>query len=324
MLNRRNAALAISCLAIGSRASAQLPPGYPDKQLRIIVPLAAGGLADISYRLIATKLADLLGKPVVVENIPGAGSVPAVQAALRGRPDGYTLMGLVSGMATAPSLFRNLPYDPVRDFAPVGLMTTFDLVMLTNAEGSHPNLRDLVAAAKAQPGRLNIGTVNPGSIQHLTAELFRSVAGVQFEIIPFKSTPEATTALLANRVDAVFESYGATRSLVESGKLRAIATTGPRRTSYLPNVPTVVESGISGYEVQGWVGLGVPAGTPAKIAQLLNRHLNTAVSSADFTRRMTELGNDARSGQAEDLRTRLADDVRKWGAVIRQANIPAQ
>ncbi len=324
MLNRRNAALAISCFAIGSKASAQLPPGYPERQLRIVVPLAAGGLADITYRLIATKLGELLGKPVVVENIPGAGSVPAVQAALRGRPDGYTLMGLVSGMATAPSLIRNLPYDPVKDFAPVGFMSTFDLVMLSNAEGSHANLRDLLAAARAQPGRLNIGTVNPGSIQNLTAELFRSVAGVQYEIIPFKSTPEATTALLANRVDAIFESYGATRSLVEAGKLRAIATTGPRRTSYLPNVPTVVEAGVPGFDVQGWVGLGVPAGTPPEIVQLLNRHLNSAVASADFAKRMTELGNDARSGPAEDLRTRLSDDVKKWATVIKQANISPQ
>jgi tripartite-type tricarboxylate transporter receptor subunit TctC len=320
-----SALLSTLLLAISANcAFAQGAAQYPDRPVRIIVPLAAGGLADISIRLAATRLSELLGKPVLVENLPGAGNIPAANAVLRSKPDGHTLIVLSSGMSTAPSLFKSLPYDPVKDFAHIAFVTRFDLIVLASGEGRYKTLADLVAAAKAQPGKLNIATVSPGSIQHLSAELFKSAAGMDAAIVPFKTSPEATAALLGNRVDAVIESFTATRALVEGGKLRTLASTGAKRSSYLPNVPTAAEAGVANYEVIGWIGLAAPAGTPSDIVMLLNRHVNAVVGSPEFAKRMQELGNDAYGGTPEEFRARVAADVAKWAAAVKQAGLVPQ
>lgn len=324
MPNRRDMTIGLGLIALGAGSRAQGSASYPDRPVRIVVPLAAGGLADIAYRFAATKLSEQLGTPVVIENLPGAGSVPAALAALRSKPDGYTLMGVVSGMATAPSLFRALPYDPLKDFVPISFLSTFDLIVLANGDGRYPTFGDFIRTAKAQPGKLNIATVNPGSIQHLSAELFRSITGIQAEIIPFRSSPDAAASLLANRVDVVFESYGATRALVDAGRLRPIASTGAKRSQILPNVPTLAELGVPNFEILGWVGLAAPVGTPREIVALLNRHINNFVTSADFSRKMVELGNEAQAGTPEELRARFEGDVTKWAAVIKRAGIAPQ
>ena len=224
---------------------------FPDRPVRMVVPFAAGGLADITFRLVGEKLSTLLGKQVLIENIPGAGGIAAAQAVLRAKPDGHTLLVIANGTAITKSLFKSLPYDPVKDLAPVSFAAYFDLVVLARNDERYRSLGDLLGAARASPGKLNFGTINPGSTQHLSAELFKTTAALNVAIVPFKTTPEAFSALLAGEIDAVFESYAAARSLIDGGRLRALASSGPRRSAYLPGVPTVQEAGVAGYEVTG-------------------------------------------------------------------------
>jgi len=312
--------IVILLLAAAGAAAAQ----YPDKPVRIVVAFGAGGLADITFRIYAEKLTGLLGKPVVVENLPGAGGIAAATAVLRAKPDGHTLLVVSNGTAISKSLFKNLPFDPQKDFAPVSFAAYFDLVVLVKGDGKYRSLADLLRAARTQPGKLNFGTINPGSTQNLSAELFRSTAGIQVPIIPFKSSPDAMTALLGGGLDAVFESYAATKALVDSGRARALASTAAKRTGYLPAVPTVEEAGLPGYEVSGWNALAAPTGTPSEVIALLNRQMNAVAAMPEVKKRLLELGTDAYAGTAEEFRSRFAADIAKWAAVIRQAGIQAQ
>ena len=312
--------IVILLLAAAGAAAAQ----YPDKPVRIVVAFGAGGLADITFRIYAEKLTGLLGTPVVVENLPGAGGIAAATAVLRAKPDGHTLLVVSNGTAISKSLFKNLPFDPQKDFAPVSFAAYFDLVVLVKGDGKYRSLADLLRAARTQPGKLNFGTINPGSTQNLSAELFRSTAGIQVPIIPFKSSPDAMTALLGGGLDAVFESYAATKALVDSGRARALASTAAKRTGYLPAVPTVEEAGLPGYEVSGWNALAAPTGTPSEVIALLNRQMNAVAAMPEVKKRLLELGTDAYAGTAEEFRSRFAADIAKWAAVIRQAGIQAQ
>lgn len=324
----RYLAVFVGLCSLGMVASAQAqsasPAAFPERPIRIVVAFAAGGLADITFRLVADKLTDLVGKQVLVENQPGAGGIAAATTVMRAKPDGHTLLVLTNGTAISKSLFKSLPFDPVKDFVPVSLVAYFDLVVLAKADGPHRTLGELLAAAKAHPEKFNFGTINPGSTQNLSAELFRSTAGVTAPIVPFKATPEALTALMGGQIDAVFEAYASTKALVESGKLRALASTGPKRSGYQPKTPTVQEAGVAGYEVVGWNALGAPAGTPAEIVAVLNRHINTVVAMPDVKKRFLDLGLDAYAGSPDELRARLAADIGKWEAVIKRAGIQPQ
>ena len=314
------AALALFAAGTGSVAA----QGFPERPVRIIVPFAAGGLADITFRLVGEKLGPLLGKGVVIENIPGAGGIAAANAALRAKPDGHTLLVIVNGTAISKSLFKALPYDPVKDLTPVALAAYFDVVVLVKGDGKYKTLGDLLAAARANPGKLNFASINPGSTQNLSAELFKSTAGLNVAIVPFKGTPDAFGALVAGEVDAVFETFAAARGLLESGRLRALASSSPKRSGYLPQVPTVQEAGVPGYEVVGWNALAAPAGTPPEVVALLNRHMNTVIAMPEVKKRLLDLGTDAHAGTPEELRGRLESDIAKWAAVVRQAGIPQQ
>jgi tripartite-type tricarboxylate transporter receptor subunit TctC len=318
--------------AIGVALLALLPLGpaaaqgtaYPDRPVRMVVPFAAGGLADITFRLVGEKLSGLLGKQVVIENIPGAGGIAAAQAVLRAKPDGHTLLVIANGTAITKSLFKSLPYDPVKDLAAVSFAAYFDLIVLTKADERYRTLPDLLAAARANPGKLNFGTINPGSTQHLSAELFKTTAGINVAVVPFKTTPEAFSALLAGEIDAVFESYATAKALIDGNRIRALASSGPKRSAYLPAVPTVQEAGVPGYDVTGWNALSAPAGTPPEVLAILNRHMNTVMAMPDVRKRLLELGTEAYAGSQDDLRNRLNADIAKWATVIRQAGVPQQ
>lgn len=306
-------------LLIGT-ASAQ---SFPDRPVRIVVPFGPGGLADITFRLVADRLSPLLGKQVLVENMPGAGGVTAANAVIKSKPDGHTLLVIVNGTAISKSLFKKLPYDPVTDLAPISLVTYFDLLVLVANDSKYKTVRDLVADAKANPGKMNFGTINPGSTQNLSAELFRSTTGIDATVVPFKTSPDAATALIAGNVQAVFESYAAMKGLLSGNRIRALASTGSKPFGYMPNLPTVRDGGIN-YEVTGWNALAAPAGTPAEIVTILNRHMNTVVENPEFKAKMLESGTLATAGRPEDLRKQLAADIDKWAAVIKQAGIPQQ
>jgi tripartite-type tricarboxylate transporter receptor subunit TctC len=317
---RIGAALAVLLFCAAVPAAAQ----YPERPVRIIVPFGPGGLADITFRVVAEKLTGLLGKPVLVENQPGAGGIAAAATVIKSKPDGHTLLVIVNGTAISKSLFKSLPYDPVKDLAPVSLVAYFDLVVLAKGDGAYKTLADLLAAARAAPGKLNFGSINPGSTQNLSAELFKSTAGIDAQVVPFRTSADAATALMAGNLDAVFESYTAMKSLIDAGRLRALASTGSKRSAYLPELPTVKEAGVPAYEVTGWNALAAPAGTPAEVIEILNRQVNAVVAMPDVKARLLQLGTEAYAGTPEELRRQLVNDIAKWAAVIKRAGIPQQ
>jgi tripartite-type tricarboxylate transporter receptor subunit TctC len=309
-------------LALGT-ASAAAQSAFPDRPLRIVVGFAGGGFGDITTRLFAERLSPLVGQSVVVENIAGAGGVVAAQSVLKSKPDGHTLFLLVNGHAAAKAVFKSLAFDPVKDFAPIGLLAYFDLLIVAKGEGGqYRTLAELIGVARANPGKLNIGTVNPGSTQNLAAELFKANANVNLSVVPYKGTPDLAVAVLGDQLDALVDTYTALKSQIDAGRLRALASSGPQRSASLPNVPTVKESGLPDYEVVGWNSLAVPVGTPPAVIATLNRHLNTVVSAPDFKKRLLDLGAEPGGGAPEDLGRRVAGDVAKWEAIITKAGLP--
>lgn len=305
-------------------AAAAQSTTFPERPVHLVVPFGPGGLADITMRTLGERLTPLLGKQVVIENQPGAGGVTAALNVKKARPDGHTLLCIVNGTAIAVSLFKQLPYDPQADFTPVSLVTYFDLVVLTGADSRYATLQDLVAAARANPGKLNFATINPGSTQNLSAQLFKSVAGIDVTIVPFRTSPDAAAAVIAGSADAVFESYAAMKGLVAGGKLRPLASTADRNYGYLPKVPTVRQAGIPGYEVAGWNAIAAPAGTPREVVAILNRHINTVIAQPDFKAKLLEFGTLAYAGKPEELGRQLANDIAKWRDVIDKAGIQKQ
>jgi len=312
--------LVTALFVFSATASGQV---FPQRPVRVVIPFGPGGLADITMRTLGERMAPLLGQPVVFENMPGAGGVTAALAVKNARPDGHTLLVIANGTAIAKSLFKQLPYDPQADLAPVSLVTYFDLLVLVSPE-RYRRLDELVAAAKKNPGKLNFATINPGSTQNLSAELFKSVAGIDVQIVPFKTSGDAATAVMAGNADAVFESYAAMKGLIAGGKLKALASTAEKSYGYLPGVPIAEEAGVRGYVVSGWNALAAPAGTPADVIAILNRHVNAVIAQPDFKAKLLEQGTLAYAGKPGELREQLARDIAKWKAVIEKAGIPRQ
>jgi tripartite-type tricarboxylate transporter receptor subunit TctC len=304
-------------------AAAQAQPSYPDRPIRIVIGFGPGGLADITMRLVGQKLTELTGQQVVIENRPSAGGIVAASAVTSARPDGYTLFVLSSGIAISRSLIKTMPFDPVADFAPISTVAYFDLLILAQAQSPLHSINDVIAAARANPGRFNVGTINPGSTQNLSAELLKAATGVNMTIVPYRSTPEVLTALLRDDIHIMIESYAALKAPIDDGRVRPIAATGETRSPMLPNVPTLRETGVAA-EVVGWNALVAPAQTPRPLVELLNRHVATIVAQPDFRQRLIELGTEARASTPEELGARLAADIDKWAAVIKQAGIEAR
>lgn len=301
-------------LALGA-ARAQ---GFPTQPIKLIVPFGPGGLADISARLVAQKLADKLGQQVLIDNRPGAGGVLAAQTALAAPRDGYTLILFSNGTTIAKSLLK-LPYDPQADFVPVSSLAYFDLNLLVNKNSKFPDLKALLAEGRKR--QLTFATINPGSTQHLSGELFKSVAKVDAVMVPFKTSAEVQTALMRGDVDVGFESYAALRGGIDAGSLRALATTGPRRTPWLPGVPTVKEAGLAGYEVTGWNAVYATRGTPQPVQDELTAAMRAVIAEPELRKRLLDLGVDPRASTSAELAAVFERDMRKWAQVIRQTNI---
>jgi len=315
---RKWLALLMALGAMLGPARAQSP--YPDRPIRIVIGFGPGGLADITMRLLGQKLTERTGAQVTIENRPGAGGVVAASAVTSAQPDGYTLFVLSSGIAISKSLLKVMPFDPVAAFAPVSTVAYFDLLVLTRAQSPLHTMHDVLAAARASAGRFNVGTINPGSTQNLAAELLRSATGAEMTIVPYRSTPEVLTALLRDDVAIAVDSYAALKAAIDDGQVRAIAATGETRSPMQPNVPTLRELGIAA-EVVGWNALVAPAHTPPDIVAALNRHIAAIVAMPDFRQRLVELGTEAKASTPDELGARLAADIDKWAAVIKQAGI---
>ena len=292
--------------------------------MRIVLPFAAGGVADITARIIAEKLGDKLGQRFYVENQPGAGGIAAARTVISSPPDGHTLALLSNGTAVSVSLFKKLPFDPLKDFEPVSSLGFFDFVFSTGATSEFKTLGDFIAAAKAKPGALNVGTINIGSTQNLSAELFKTAAGIDFTIIPFRTTPEAQISLLQGDIALVIDSYSSMKGNLADGKLRALASSGSKRSEATPDLATVQESGVAGYDVVSWNALFAPAGTPPEIVKTLNGALRDILADADVKRRLIELGIEARASTPQEISARLKSDIDKWRQVIEKAGIQKQ
>jgi tripartite-type tricarboxylate transporter receptor subunit TctC len=320
--NRKVAAMAAVLLAIiAVPAAAESPAEYPSRPISLLVPYAAGGVADVGMRILGEKLSSRLNAQFVIENRPGAGGVIAAQAGAAASPDGYTLLMTGNNNAIAAALFKALPYNILTDFSSVSTAAFFDLLIVTRAGSRFHSLQDVIAAARANPGKLNFGTINPGSTQNLAAELFISTSGIKAAIVPFRTSPDMAGAVLRGDVDVAFEFYAAISGLLDDKKLVALASTGQTRTAYLPDVPTVLESGVKDYEVTSWNGIAAPANTPPRIIGTLNQAVKDVVPSTEVQDKSRQMGMAMRWSTPDDMTARMKADIAKWGAVIEKAGI---
>lgn len=307
-------------LAAGVRpASAQ---SWPAKPLTLFVAFAPGGAGDIVARFLAKKLGERLGQPVIIENRPIP--VAAVSAVVRAKPDGHTLVMAGSGTALTSALFTTLPYDLMTDLVHVSTLASFDLTVVTASDTAMNSVADVLAFAKAHPGRLNIATVRLGSTQNLAAELFKSMAGLDAVIVPYRTTAEVITAVRSKDAHIAFEMLPPMLTQITGKAVKALAVTSGRRFAGLPAVPTLAEAGVPGFEATSWNGISVPAGTPPAIVARLSKEIDAAMASPDVRRELQAAGMDAKGSTPEQMTRRMRDDIAKWRAVIDKAGIPRQ
>lgn len=322
----RRTLLALLGASFGAGTQAQTAAAFGSRPIRIVVPNAAGGAADITARTVAQKIAGPLGQSVVIENKPSAGGVVAGDQVARAEPDGHTLLLVSSGTAVSAALFKALPFDTLKDFAPVSLLATFDLAVVVREGGRFQTLAQLLAYGRANPGKLNIGTPQIGTTQHLAAELLKTVAGIDAQIVPFNGTPPVITALRGGEIDAMVDILGGLMPQITSKALRPLAVLGAQRAAQLPDVPRVRESGgaLADFNVTSWNGLAAPARTPAAVVERLSREVQVAMAAPDVKKRLLELNLNAQGSSPAQLSDHLAADVRRWSDVIAKAKIERQ
>ncbi|HZD92594.1 MAG TPA: tripartite tricarboxylate transporter substrate binding protein [Pseudolabrys sp.] len=311
-------ALLIAALAPLGQAQAK----WPEKPVKIILPFGAGGVADVSSRILADKLDKKFGQRVVIENMPGPGGINAARAVVNAPPDGYTLGLVTNGTAISVAAFKHLPFDPVKQFAMISELGQFNLLFAVDANSKYKTLKDFIQDAKANPGKLNIGTVVVGSTQNLGAELFRSKAGIKVTLVPFRRSPDAVVALLRNDIQMLVEFPPAIAGQVASHKLRVLASTGEKREASMPDVPTVEQEGIKDYVVSSWNGVFAPQGTPQEVIDTMGKAMREVLAQKDVQERFAKIGVEAHSSTPAELMAKLKDDIKKWSAVIEKAGIP--
>jgi tripartite-type tricarboxylate transporter receptor subunit TctC len=320
----RNALSAASVAGFGIPRAARAQQNYPTRPIRFVLPFAAGGVADITSRLAADKLGDHFKQRFVIENQPGPGGIAAARSVLSAAPDGYTIGLVTNGTSISVAIYKSLPFDPVKDFVPISTLGYFDLVFATNSQSQYHTLADFIDAARKAPGKLNVGTINVGGTQNLAAELFKSSANLNFQIIPYRTTPDVIVALLRNDVALMVDFYAAMKGALSDNKIHGVATSGPQRTTYLKDVPTVAEAGVPGYDVTSWNGVFAPHGTPQAIVETLNKAMQEILVIPDVKKRYLDLGVEAKASTPDVLMSRLKGDIGKWAAVIAKAGIPKQ
>jgi tripartite-type tricarboxylate transporter receptor subunit TctC len=294
---------------------------YPGKPIQLVVPLGPGGINDIISRLIAQKLTESWGQSVVVVNKPGAGGIIGSEAVAKAAPDGYTLLMVYSSHMVNPSLYAKLPYDTVQDFEPITLVNSVNLVLTVGASVPVTSMSELIALAKARPGQLNYGTIGIGSLGHLAGIRFVKAANIDVVQVPYKSAPEVTTALMRGDATLYFDSPITALPFIRSGKVRALAVTSATRSSVLPDVPTVAEAGLPGFEVVGWNGLLAPARTPRPIIEKLNTEIVRILHTSEVATTLKEQGVDVVGDTPEDFADVIRTDIGKWREIITASGI---
>jgi tripartite-type tricarboxylate transporter receptor subunit TctC len=323
-LPRAHIALVALALLLAELSTALAQTRYPARPIRIVSPFAAGSVSDISLRLFADKLAPRLNGQIIIDNQPRAGGVTAATTVLSSPSDGYTIALLSTSTAISVSLFKQLPYDPVHDFAPVSTFSTFANVLATDVHSKYATLADLIAAARARPGALNIGTTTVGSTNHLAATLLKSMMALDVVIVPYRTPGDLLTAAVRSDVDVIVQSYGALKTALEDKQLRALASTTAGRAPYLPAVPSVQEEGAKGFEVVTWNGFFVPVKTPPDVIELLNRETRNVLQDPELGRRFLDLGLEPLPSTPDQLGARMASEVTRWARVISDAGIEKQ
>ena len=297
---------------------------YPAKPIRLIVQFTPGTSTDIIGRLVAQKFTEAWGQPVIVDNRPGAGAVIGTEAAAKSPPDGYTLvMAVSSAFGINPGLVPNLPYDVMRDFALISNVVMTPQTLVVPGNSTVKSVKELVAQAKAKPGALNYGSLGSGSTSHLTMELFRSTAGIQLTHVPYKGSPPAYTDLFSGNIQLMFDAIPAVLPHAKSGKLRALAVGSSARSPFLPDVPTVAESGYPGFEAVGWIGIAAPTKTPEAILDKINAEIAKLLATTDTKERLASLGVTPTGDSRAHFTSFVQSEIAKWGKLIRDAGIKA-
>jgi len=308
-------------LGVGLFAGAAQAQDFPTRPIKIIVGFGPGGLGDVTARLVAQKMSESMGKPVVVENMPGAGGITAAASVARAAPDGYTML-LVSGQnAASPSLFKSLPYDANKDFAMVSTVGLFDFVVVTNAAGPYKTLQEAMAAARKNPQQFNIGTISAGSVQNLAALLFTKTAGLKVPTIPFKTTGDVVVGLMSGQVQIGFETLPGVIGQIKAGKLRALAVASKEPVALLPGVPTIAASGVPDFKLVSWNGFVVPAKTPKPIIARLSKEMAKAVAAPEVQQKLKSLGITPHPSTPEQMQALYDEDYARWKQVITDAKL---
>ena len=298
--------------------------GFPEKRIKIIVPFAPGGGADIMARLLADFMSKDLGKPVIIENKPGAGTIVGTEEAARSAPDGYTLLMTSTPFVINPSIYAKLPYDTFKAFAPVALVARYFDIVVVSSKLPFKSVQDVIAYAKANPNKLNFGSAGIGTSMHLAGELFKSMAHVDMTHVPYKGSAPAITDLLSGQIQIIFSTVPSAASFIQGGQLRALAITSAHRSAAFPDLPTVAEAGVPDFVVEGWYGLLAPAGTAAEILNLLNASVAKAIRSEVFKTIETNEGLTFAAGTPEDFNRYLLSEAARWRDVVKDAHIQAQ
>ncbi|MCP4617562.1 MAG: tripartite tricarboxylate transporter substrate binding protein [Bradyrhizobium sp.] len=313
-------ALAIGLASVLASIPARAQAPYPNRPIRIVIPFGPGGFADITVRLLGQKLTERTGAQVVIENRPGAGGIVAASSVLSSPADGYTLFVFSSGIALSKSLLKTMPFDPVTAFAPISTMALFDTLLLVKADSPIKTLKDALDAARVDPQKFNVATINPGSTQNVTGELLRAATGIPMTVVPHRTTGEVLTSLLRGDTQLAVDALAPLKAAVDDKQIRAIASSGSKRSPQLPDVPTMRELGIDAV-VDGWNSLVAPAGTPREIISYLNGHVRAIVADGEFQKRMIDLGGEPASCSPEELDARLKADVEMWAAIVKKAGL---
>jgi tripartite-type tricarboxylate transporter receptor subunit TctC len=311
-------ALAMAALVAASPVGAQ---DYPNRLIRIIVPFGAGGPTDVFTRSLGEELRKSLGQPIVMENRPGAGTIIGTTEVARSAPDGYTLLMISATQTTVETLNPNKPYRLMRDFVPVASLMNSELVLVVPERSPASTLKELIALAKQKPGTLNYGSSGPGSNYHMAGELIKNLAGLDIIHVPYKGSTGARADIISGQIDMMFDSVPTAAPTIEAGRLKALGTSGKVRSAALPNVPTIAEAGIPGYDATIWIGVMAPAGTPPPIVELLNREINKILMRPDIQETWKRQGANAMVMSPQEFGAYIESEVERWGKLIKANNI---
>ncbi len=322
ILNVIATALAACSLFTSLGVSAQT--AYPDKPIRLLIPFAPGGATDLLGRALGDRLSNRMGQPVLVENKTGGGTVIASDYVAKAPADGYTLLLAASSLGTAPFLYKKVGYDPIKSFAPITLVCAVTHVLVVRPDLPINSVKELIAYAKAHPGKLSYGSVGTGTSNHLEGELFKSMAGVSMVHIPYRGSAPALTDLVGGQLEVMFDPIASTGPFIKAGKLRALAASTAKRSSSMPELPTVAQAGLPGYEATPWLGLLAPAGTPATIINRLNKEVVAILAEPEMKEKMKTWGFDIVGNTPAEFAAFIQSDTAKWGPLIKSAQITAE